>query len=78
MSRNLRGASVSRITNASRVLLFWLAFVLTRPLEVMLGYLLDKPLAENGQAISRFYAWAFLVILIVALAAFGRITECRQ
>ena len=54
-------------TNASRVLLFWLAFILTRPLGATLGDLLDKPLAEGGLAISRFYASAILAVLIVAL-----------
>ena len=55
------------LTNISRVLLFWIAFILTRPLGATLGDLLDKPLASGGLAISRFYASAFLAVLIVAL-----------
>jgi uncharacterized membrane-anchored protein len=55
------------LTNASRVLLFWLAFILTRPLGATLGDLLDKPLAEGGLAISRFYASSILAVLIIAL-----------
>ena len=55
------------LTNVSRVLLFWLAFILTRPLGATLGDLLDKPLADGGLAISRFYASAILAVLIVAL-----------
>jgi len=54
-------------TNTSRVLLFWIAFILTRPLGATLGDLLDKPLADGGLAISRFYASAILAVLIVAL-----------
>jgi uncharacterized membrane-anchored protein len=54
-------------TNISRVLLFWIAFILTRPLGATLGDLLDKPLADGGLAISRFYASAILAVLIVAL-----------
>ena len=54
-------------TNVTRVLLFWIAFILTRPLGATLGDLLDKPLAEGGLAISRFYASAILAVLIVAL-----------
>ena len=33
-------------TNVSRTLLFWAAFILTRPLGATLGDLLDKPVAE--------------------------------
>lgn len=55
------------LTNVSRVLLFWLAFILTRPLGATLGDLLDKPLSDGGLAISRFYASAILAVLIVAL-----------
>lgn len=54
-------------TNVSRVLLFWIAFILTRPLGATLGDLLDKPLANGGLAISRYYASAILTVLIVAL-----------
>jgi uncharacterized membrane-anchored protein len=54
-------------TNISRVLLFWIAFILTRPLGATLGDLLDKPLADGGLAISRFYASAILAVLIGAL-----------
>ena len=53
-------------TNVSRVLLFWTAFILTRPLGATLGDLLDKPLANGGLAFSRYYASAILAVLIVA------------
>src|SRR6201990_1971908 len=43
-------------TGISRALLFWAAFILTRPLGAPLGDLLDKPLSDGGLAISRFYA----------------------
>lgn len=55
------------LTNISRVLLFWIAFILTRPLGATLGDLLDKPLTSGGLAISRFYASAILAVLIVAI-----------
>jgi hypothetical protein len=45
---DVRNAAAYFFTNASRVLLFWLAFILTRPLGATLGDLLDKPLAEGG------------------------------
>ncbi|MDB5873542.1 MAG: putative rane protein [Ramlibacter sp.] len=52
-------------TKVSRTLLFWLAFVLTRPLGATLGDWLDKPLAEGGLHASRLYA---SLILIAAIA----------
>lgn len=42
-------------TNVSRTLLFWSAFILTRPLGATVGDLLDKSLADGGMAFSRFY-----------------------
>jgi uncharacterized membrane-anchored protein len=53
-------------TNVSRVLLFWGAFILTRPLGATVGDLLDKPIASGGLALSRFYASAILVVFIIA------------
>jgi uncharacterized membrane-anchored protein len=56
-------------TNLSRTLLFWSAFILTRPLGATLGDLLDKPLSDGGLAISRFYASAILAAIIIACVA---------
>ena len=53
----------------SRTLLFWAAFILTRPLGATLGDLLDKPLANGGLAFSRFYASAVLAAIIIACLA---------
>ena len=53
-------------TAASRTLLFWAAFILTRPLGATVGDLLDKPVAEGGLALGRFSASAALTVLIVA------------
>lgn len=52
-------------TNVSRVLLFWTAFILTRPLGATVGDLLDKPLSSGGLALSRLYASAILAAFIV-------------
>ena len=56
-------------TNISRTLLFWAAFILTRPLGATLGDLLDKPLNDGGLAFSRFYASGILAALIIACVA---------
>ncbi|WP_295393014.1 hypothetical protein [uncultured Thiodictyon sp.] len=53
-------------TSLSRTLLFWSAFILTRPLGAVLGDLLDKPLALGGLALSRYWASAVLLVFIVA------------
>lgn len=53
-------------TNLSRTLLFWAAFILTRPLGATVGDLLDKPLANGGLALSRYYASAALAGFIIA------------
>jgi uncharacterized membrane-anchored protein len=55
------------LTNLSRTLLFWAAFILTRPLGATVGDLLDKPVANGGLAFGRFYASAILATLIVGL-----------
>jgi uncharacterized membrane-anchored protein len=54
-------------TSVSRTLLFWSAFILTRPLGATVGDFLDKPVADGGLAFGRFYASAILAALIVAL-----------
>jgi len=56
-------------TGLSRTLLFWAAFILTRPLGATLGDLLDKPLNDGGLAFSRFYASAILAAVIIACVA---------
>lgn len=53
-------------TSISRTALFWVAFVLTRPLGAVLGDFLDKPVSAGGLAISRYSASAVLLALIVA------------
>jgi uncharacterized membrane-anchored protein len=54
------------LTNASRVLLFWAAFILTRPLGATVGDLLDKPINDGGFALSRPLASAVIAAFIVA------------
>jgi len=54
-------------TNVSRVALFWMAFILTRPLGATVGDFLDKPLAKGGLELSRPLASAALGAVIVVL-----------
>jgi uncharacterized membrane-anchored protein len=55
------------LTSFSRVILFWAAFILTRPLGATLGDFLDKPIAQGGLALSRYTATLGLLVVIVAL-----------
>jgi len=52
-------------TKLSHVLLFWAAFILTRPLGAVVGDFLDKPHDEGGLELSRYTATAVLFVLIV-------------
>jgi uncharacterized membrane-anchored protein len=52
-------------TNTSRVLLFWAAFILTRPFGATVGDFLDKPLAQGGLALSRPVASLVIAMFII-------------
>ena len=54
-------------TRIDRVLLFWTAFILTRPLGATVGDFVDKPLANGGLALSRPLASAVLAAIILVL-----------
>jgi uncharacterized membrane-anchored protein len=58
-------AAVYYWTDLSRVLLFWIAFILTRPLGATLGDLLDKPLDHGGLALSRPIASAVIAAIMI-------------
>ena len=60
-------AAAYYLTRLSRVWLFWLAFILTRPLGATLGDFFDKPIAQGGLDISRPLASAILAVAIVIL-----------
>jgi uncharacterized membrane-anchored protein len=54
-------------TSISHVILFWTAFILTRPLGAVVGDFLDKPHNEGGLALSRYTASLTLLVAIIAL-----------
>src|SRR6516165_895464 len=54
-------------TSVSRVTLFWVAFILTRPLGATIGDFLDKPVAHGGLALSRPLASAVIAAIMVTL-----------
>ena len=51
-------------TNMSRTLLFWAAFIMTRPLGAVIGDFLDKPVSHGGLELSRYLASAVLLVAI--------------
>jgi uncharacterized membrane-anchored protein len=52
-------------TRISRTVLFWAAFILTRPLGAVVGDFLDKPVNAGGLALSRYSASAALFAFIL-------------
>jgi uncharacterized membrane-anchored protein len=56
-------------SNVSRISLFWLAFILTRPLGATIGDFLDKPLDHGGLALSRPIASLVLAGFMIACIA---------
>ncbi|CAJ0784144.1 COG4705 family protein [Ralstonia chuxiongensis] len=58
-------------TTASRTVLFWAAFILTRPLGAVVGDFLDKPHSAGGMALSRYSASAtLLAFMLIAILTF--------
>jgi uncharacterized membrane-anchored protein len=57
-------------TGVSRVILFWAAFILTRPLGATVGDFLDKPIVKGGLDFSRPVATMLLTTAIVLLILF--------
>lgn len=58
-------------TSISKTVLFWAAFILTRPLGAVVGDFLDKPIAAGGLALSRYSASAVLLgLMIVCILLF--------
>ncbi|HTZ38451.1 MAG TPA: hypothetical protein VMB84_20670 [Stellaceae bacterium] len=53
------------VTEISHTLLFWAAFILTRPLGATLGDLLTKPVANGGFNLSRIESSATIAVFIL-------------
>lgn len=56
-------------TSLSRAVLFWAAFILTRPLGATLGDFFDKPAADGGLAMSRPLASLVIAAAMIVLIA---------
>lgn len=60
-------AAAMRFTRIDRVLLFWIAFVLTRPFGATFGDLLTKPIDRGGLAFGTIGSSAVLAAILVAM-----------
>jgi uncharacterized membrane-anchored protein len=65
-------------TRTSRVLLFWIAFVLTRPFGATMGDVLTKPRDHGGLALGTAGASAVLGAILVAFVAWAVTKERRR
>jgi uncharacterized membrane-anchored protein len=58
-------------TTISRTILFWIAFILTRPLGAVFGDYLDKPVEDGGLEMNRYILTAILLAaIIIAILVF--------
>ena len=57
-------------TKISHTILFWVAFILTRPLGAVVGDFLDKPHENGGLELGRYAASATLIALMAACIFF--------
>jgi uncharacterized membrane-anchored protein len=63
-------ALASYVTRLSRIMLFWIAFVLTRPFGATFGDLLTKPLESGGLGFGTVGSSLILAMLLVAVVIY--------
>ena len=66
------------LTKINRILLFWVAFVLTRPFGATFGDLLTKPIAKGGLAFGTIGSSAILFGLLVGLVIYTHRADKRK
>jgi uncharacterized membrane-anchored protein len=71
-------ALASMVPSISRVLLFWLAFVLTRPFGATLGDFLTKPHEKGGLDFGTIGSSFVLAAVLVAFVTWATITHSRD
>lgn len=64
-------------TTLSRVLLFWIAFVLTRPFGATFGDVLTKPIAKGGLNLGTIGSSIVLASILIIFVALATIQEWR-
>ncbi|MGX7760912.1 COG4705 family protein [Streptomyces angustmyceticus] len=66
-----------RVPAVPNVVLFWIAFVLTRPLGATAGDFLTKPVAKGGLDLGTAGSSAVLLALLVGLMGYAHVQERR-
>jgi uncharacterized membrane-anchored protein len=64
-------------TRTNRILLFWIAFVLTRPFGATFGDLLTKPVAKGGLNFGTIGSSAILAAILIIFIVYTYISEKR-
>ncbi|REK91872.1 hypothetical protein DY245_02160 [Streptomyces inhibens] len=70
--------ALMRVPVVPNVLLFWIAFVLTRPLGATAGDFLTKPLAKGGLDLGTAGSSAVLLALLIGLMGYAHVQERRN
>lgn len=65
-------------TKISRVVLFWIAFVLTRPFGATFGDLLTKPHEQGGLAYGTKGSSLILLVLLIGLVIYEVVRQSKQ
>ncbi|MEV7734886.1 hypothetical protein AB0O75_22910 [Streptomyces sp. NPDC088921] len=68
---------LTKVPVVPNVLLFWIAFVLTRPLGATTGDLLTKPVTKGGLDLGTAGSSAVLLAVLVGLMAYAQVRERR-
>lgn len=71
-------AIATRIRWIPNVLIFWLAFVLTRPLGATVGDFFTKPVAKGGLGLGTYGASLALVAILGSLMVYSAVREKRR
>lgn len=69
--------ALMKVPAVPNVLLFWIAFVLTRPLGATAGDFLTKPVAKGGLGLGTPGSSAALLAILFALMAYAQVQERR-
>ncbi|MFE2938699.1 hypothetical protein ACFXKG_06430 [Streptomyces sp. NPDC059255] len=70
--------ALMRVRVVPNVLLFWIAFVLTRPLGATAGDFLTKPIAKGGLDLGTAGSSAVLLAILVGLVGYARVRDRRN
>jgi uncharacterized membrane-anchored protein len=70
--------ALRHVPAVSNVLLFWLAFVLTRPLGATVGDFLTKPIAKGGLHLGTAGSSTVLLALLLGLVGYAHLRELRE